>query len=61
MIISNELPVFGEASGVIASRFLITTLTRSFFVKENIHLKQEPLADSRDPEPAVDAVTRQKR
>jgi putative DNA primase/helicase len=45
MIISNELPAFGDASGAIASRFVITTLTRSFLGKENIHLEQELLAE----------------
>lgn len=45
MIISNELPAFGDSSGAIASRFVITTLTRSFLGKENIHLEQALLAE----------------
>jgi putative DNA primase/helicase len=45
MIISNELPAFGDASGAIASRFIITTLTQSFLRKENIRLEQQLLAE----------------
>jgi putative DNA primase/helicase len=45
MIISNELPAFGDASGAIASRFIITTLTESFLGKENIRLEQQLLAE----------------
>lgn len=45
MIISNELPAFGDARGAIASRFVITALTRSFLGTENIHLEQELLAE----------------
>ena len=45
MIISNELPAFGDASGAIASRFIITTLTESFLGKENIRLEHELLAE----------------
>ena len=39
MIISNELPAFGDASGAIASRFILTTLTRSFLGHEDIGLE----------------------
>ncbi len=45
MIISNELPAFGDASGAIASRFIITTLTESFLGKVNIRLEQQLLAE----------------
>jgi putative DNA primase/helicase len=45
MIISNELPAFGDASGAIASRFIITTLVKSFLGRENIHLEQQLLAE----------------
>jgi putative DNA primase/helicase len=45
MIISNELPAFGDASGAIASRFILTTLTESFLGKENTRLEQQLMAE----------------
>ncbi|TWS26617.1 hypothetical protein FK268_05190 [Tsukamurella sputi] len=35
MILSNELPRFGDASGAIASRFLVARTTQSFLGKED--------------------------
>jgi putative DNA primase/helicase len=45
MLISNELPAFGDASGAIASRFIVTTLETSFLGRENIHLENELMAE----------------
>jgi putative DNA primase/helicase len=45
LIISNELPAFGDASGAIASRFILTTLTRSFLGNEDIGLEDKLLAE----------------
>jgi putative DNA primase/helicase len=41
MILTNELPRFGDASGAIATRFIILTLTRSWLGKENTRLTDE--------------------
>jgi hypothetical protein len=38
MLLSNELPRFGDASGAIADRFVITRLTRSWLGKEDSRL-----------------------
>lgn len=38
MILSNELPKFGDASGAVASRFVILTLRESFLGREDIDL-----------------------
>ena len=38
MILSNELPAFGDASGAIATRFVVLALTRSWLGRENHHL-----------------------
>lgn len=40
MILSNELPRFGDASGAIASRFLVARTTESFLGKEDKGLEQ---------------------
>jgi putative DNA primase/helicase len=45
MILSNELPRFGDASGAIATRFMILTLTRSWLGKENTRLTPELLQE----------------
>ncbi|HAL27874.1 MAG TPA: hypothetical protein DCP25_14210 [Chloroflexi bacterium] len=45
MIFSNELPAFGDASGAIATRFVILTLTRSWLGHENHQLAGELLAE----------------
>jgi putative DNA primase/helicase len=45
VILSNELPRFGDASGAIASRFVTLTLTQSWIDRENHNLLQELLPD----------------
>jgi putative DNA primase/helicase len=45
LIISNELPSFGDASGAIASRFVVLTLKRSWLGKENHALTSELLTE----------------
>lgn len=45
LIISNELPAFGDASGAIASRFILTTLTESFLGHEDIGLEDKLIAE----------------
>ncbi|HAF08482.1 MAG TPA: hypothetical protein DCK98_00150 [Chloroflexi bacterium] len=45
MILSNELPAFGDASGAIASRFVVLTLTKSWLGHENHQLTGELLAE----------------
>lgn len=40
MILSNELPRFGDASGAIASRFLVARTTESFLGKEDKGLER---------------------
>ena len=45
MIISNELPAFGDASGAIASRFILTTLTESFIGREDTELEAKLIAE----------------
>ncbi len=41
MILSNELPNFGDASGAIAHRFMVLTMTKSWLGKENTALTKE--------------------
>jgi len=41
LILSNELPQFGDASGAIANRFVVLTMTRSFLGEENSTLTDE--------------------
>jgi putative DNA primase/helicase len=45
LIISNELPRFGDASGAIAHRFVVLTLTQSWLARENTRLTDELLAE----------------
>lgn len=45
LILSNELPHFGDASGVIANRFLVLTMTASWLGKENTALTDELTAE----------------
>jgi putative DNA primase/helicase len=45
IIISNELPRFGDASGAISSRFVLLTLTKSWLGKENTKLTSELLPE----------------
>lgn len=41
LLISNELPRFGDASGAIANRFVVLTLRQSWLGRENIDLTSE--------------------
>ncbi len=41
LLISNELPRFGDASGAIANRFLMLSLRHSFLGRENTNLTNE--------------------
>jgi putative DNA primase/helicase len=43
IIITNELPRFGDASGAIANRFLMLVLTESWLHRENTNLTKELL------------------
>lgn len=45
VVISNELPRFGDASGAIAGRFVILTLTRSWLGNENTNLTDDLLEE----------------
>jgi putative DNA primase/helicase len=45
LIISNELPRFGDASGAIAHRFVVLTLAQSWLGKENPQLTDQLLAE----------------
>jgi putative DNA primase/helicase len=41
LMLTNELPRFTDASGALASRFIILCLTRSFYDRENPQLTEE--------------------
>ncbi len=45
VILSNELPNLGDASGAVATRFLVLTLTRSWLGEENPALTDELLVE----------------
>jgi putative DNA primase/helicase len=45
LILSNELPRFGDASGAIANRFIVMTMQQSFLGKENTRLTDELLTE----------------
>ena len=45
LILSNELPRFGDASGAIANRFVVLALHESFLGKENRTLTEELTAE----------------
>lgn len=45
MVLSNELPHFGDASGAIATRFVALNLTRSWLGNEDITLERELKAE----------------
>jgi putative DNA primase/helicase len=45
MILSNELPRFGDASGAISSRFVVLNLRESFYGRENTRLTAELLEE----------------
>src|SRR5262249_26113157 len=44
-VISNELPRFGDASGAIASRFILLTLRESWLGRENTRLTSQLLEE----------------
>jgi putative DNA primase/helicase len=46
MVLTNELPRFTDASGALASRFVLVTMRESFYGRENPQLTDELLADS---------------
>lgn len=45
LIMSNELPRLSDASGALASRFLVLTMTNSFYGKEDLELANRLLAE----------------
>jgi hypothetical protein len=45
LILSNELPRFGDASGAIANRFVVLAMHESFLGKENMRLTEELTAE----------------
>jgi len=45
LVLSNELPRFGDASGAIAHRFIVMTMHESFLGKENTRLTDELLTE----------------
>jgi putative DNA primase/helicase len=45
VVLSNELPRFGDASGAIARRFVVTTMHKSFLGHENTRLTAELLTE----------------
>ncbi|MDQ3476617.1 MAG: phage/plasmid primase, P4 family [Actinomycetota bacterium] len=45
LVLSNELPRFGDASGAIAARFVVLSMHQSFLGKENTRLTTELLAE----------------
>jgi putative DNA primase/helicase len=46
LILTNELPQFADASGTIAGRFIILTLTRSFYDEEDPGLTARLIAEA---------------
>jgi putative DNA primase/helicase len=46
LILSNELPRFADASGALASRFVLLTLQRSFYGKEDVTLTKKLTAEA---------------
>jgi putative DNA primase/helicase len=45
LVLSNELPRFGDASGAISHRFVVLTMSESFLGRENTHLTAELLGE----------------
>jgi putative DNA primase/helicase len=45
LILSNELPHFGDASGTIANRFIVLTMATSWLGKENTGLTDELMTE----------------
>jgi putative DNA primase/helicase len=46
MLLTNEIPRFTDASGALASRFVLLTLTNSFYGRENPTLTDELLGEA---------------
>ncbi len=45
LLLTNELPRFADASGALAGRLILLTLTKSFYGKEDLGLKDRLLAE----------------
>jgi putative DNA primase/helicase len=45
LVLSNELPRFGDASGAIPNRFIVLVMTESVLGKQNIHLTAELMTE----------------
>jgi putative DNA primase/helicase len=45
LVLSNELPRFGDASGAIANRFIVLQMHESFLGRENTRLTEDLLAE----------------
>ncbi len=45
LVLSNELPRFGDASGAIADRFIVLVMTQSFLGRENSKLTSQLLTE----------------
>jgi putative DNA primase/helicase len=46
LLLTNELPKLGDASGAIASRFIVLRLVRSFYGQEDLSLTQKLLEEA---------------
>ena len=46
VLLTNELPRLGDASGALVSRFIVFVLTRSFYGRENTQLTDELLSEA---------------
>src|SRR5262249_34938023 len=46
LMLTNELPQFTDASGALASRFIIITFRNSFYGRENVTLTEELLEEA---------------
>ena len=46
LILTNELPKLGDASGAIASRFIVLRLTKSFYGQEDMSLTRKLLEEA---------------
>ena len=46
VLLTNELPRLSDASGALASRFIVFVLTRSFYGRENARLTDELLSEA---------------
>jgi putative DNA primase/helicase len=46
MLLTNEVPHFSDASGALASRFIVLTLTESFYGREDLTLTESLLDES---------------